>query len=55
MKTKNAKEKKFRQLSDEELEQVNGGAGCFTEDMEVCIRRGGIFNVPECKCSVSVD
>ena len=25
MKTKDAKEKKFRQLSDEELENVNGG------------------------------
>ena len=27
MKTSDAKEKKFRQLSDEELEKVTGGAG----------------------------
>ena len=47
--------KQFRELSEEELENVNGGAPCFTEDMEECIRRGGIVIPHECKCSVSVD
>ena len=35
-----AKEKKFRQLSDEELEKVNGGVTtCWTDDMDYCQKK----------------
>ena len=47
--------KEFKELSEEELENVNGGAGCFADDLKVCIQRGGIYNRPACKCSVSID
>ena len=52
MKEKSKKE--FKELSEEELENVNGGAQCFTEDMEECRRRGGIYTLRWCSCSVSV-
>ena len=55
MKSQEPKDKKFRQLSEEELENVNGGgAGCFTDDKAVCIKRGGIYDRLTCQCSVSV-
>ena len=53
MKEKSKKE--FKELSEEELENVNGGAPCFTYDLEDCNRRGGIIIPHECKCSVSID
>ena len=45
MKTKDAKEKKFRQLSDEELKNVNGGNNAalfFRNGVQSGVRAAGI-------------
>ena len=53
MKEKSKKE--FKELSEEELENVNGGMSiCWTDDQTVCNARGGIYDRTTCKCSVSI-
>ena len=58
MKTTDAKEKTFRQLSDEELEKVNGGRLPIDWGVEVimcsnftlCAAQGKQLDTKTCKC-----
>ena len=56
MKKQDAKEKQFRQLSDEELEKVNGGILPFLEDfiscynLTLCAAQGKQLDTKTCKC-----
>ena len=54
MKKQDAKEKKFRELSEEELEKVNGGVHCYTDTRADCKLAGGTWTQATCTCSVDV-
>ena len=54
MKKQDAKEKKFRELSEEELEKVNGGVHCYTDMRADCKLAGGTWTQANCTCSVDV-
>ena len=45
--------KQFRELSDQELEKVNGGiATCWTDDMDYCQKKlKGVWNKENCTCN----
>ena len=51
-----AKEKKFRELSDEELKKVNGGVGTilavldFCSNHTLCAEQGKQLDTKTCKC-----
>ena len=49
MKSQEPQEKKFRQLSDEELEKVNGGLTPFC-DVTKCIELGKETDPETCQC-----
>ena len=53
MKKQESQGKKFRQLSDEELEKVNGGiTTCWTDDMDYCQKKlKGVWNKENCTCN----
>ena len=59
MKTKDAKEKKFRQLSDEELEKVTGGAIIPGQHATVtCLESDGVTlmaNASACQSPIHID
>ena len=53
MKSQEPQEKKFRQLSDEELEKVNGGGSMFGGsgcDIEKCPKLGKETDPLTCEC-----